>query len=292
PVASAALWAEAARLIERALGDAGRATSAWQNTARLDAGTEALDALGRLTLAAGQAVAAAGGLGPRPALTGGGGRGGGGGGAAGQRHRAIACMERALGESPRADGLRTKLADLYREAASWEPLARVLAEGCDQSDDSALTIARATEVAEIYGRLGLLERAVPVLEKAVRLVPQHEGLGLALADGLARCERFDEARVQLARLVEQAGWRRTRKRAHLHQRLAEIARAQGDTAGALAEFEQASSMDGSNPTILTQLAEVAEAGGDLERAERAYRTLLVQTREGTAPQPDAGGAGL
>src|SRR5204863_8690420 len=108
-----------------------------------------------------------------------------------------------------------------------------------------------------------------------------------------RCERFDEARAQLARLVEQAGWRRTRKRAHLHQRLAEIARAQGDTARALAEFEQASSMDGSNPAILTQLAEVAEAAGDLERAERAYRTLLVQSRE-DAPSPaaEAGPAGL
>ena len=38
--------------------------------------------------------------------------------------------------------------------------------------------------------------------------------GLALADGLARCGRHDEARAQLSRLVEQAGWRRTRKRAH------------------------------------------------------------------------------
>ena len=141
---------------------------------------------------------------------------------------------------------------------------------------------------EICARLGLLERAVPVLEKAVGLVPQHDGLGLALADGLARCGRYDEARAQLSRLVEQAGWRRTRKRAHLHQRLAEVARAQGDTKLALAEFEQASSMDGSNPAILTQLAEVAEAAGDLERAERAYRTLLVQTREEAGQEGPAG----
>ena len=286
PAASAVLWAEAARLVESALGDAARAMTAWQNTARLDAGTEALDALGRLALAAGEAVAAAEWLDRRLAMTEGGdrievaARLAGAYVAAGQRHRAIACLERALGESPRADRLRTMLADLYREAQSWEPLAKVLADGCDNSDDGALTVARASEVAEIYGRLGLLERAVPVLEKAVRLVPHHEGLGLALADGLARCQRFDEARAQLARLVEQAGWRKTRKRAHLHQRLAEIARAQGDTARALAEFEQASSMDGSNPAILTQLAEVAEATGDLERAERAYRTLLVQSREG------------
>src|SRR4029079_11668337 len=59
PVASAALWAEAARLAESALGDAGRAMTAWQNTARLDAGTESFDALGRLALAAGDPVAAA-----------------------------------------------------------------------------------------------------------------------------------------------------------------------------------------------------------------------------------------
>jgi len=289
PVASAALWAEAARLAESALGDAGRAMTAWQNTARLDAGTESLDALGRLALAAGDPVAAAEWLDRRMTMTEGDARNevaarlAGAYVTAGQRHRAIACLERALGEFPRADQLRSTLAGFYRDAQSWEPLARVLAEGSDHSDDAALTIARASEVAEIYGRLGQIEKAVPVLENVVRLVPQHEDLGLALADGLARCGRYDDARAQLSRLVEQAGWRRTRKRAHLHQRLAEIARAQGDSKLALAEFEQASSMDGSNPAILTQLAEVAEATGDLERAERAYRTLLVQTREGASP---------
>jgi len=298
PVPSAALWAEAARLVERALGDAGRAMSAWQNTARLDAGTEALDALGRLALAAGDPIAAAEWLDRRLTMTEGEARNevaarlAAAYVTAAQRHRAIACLERALGEFPRADQLRSTLAGFYRDAQSWEPLARVLADGAEHSDDTALTIARASEVAEIYGRLGQIEKAVPVLEKVVRLVPQQEDLGLALADGLARCGRYDDARAQLSRLVEQAGWRRTRKRAHLHQRLAEIARAQGDSKLALAEFEQASSMDGSNPAILTQLAEVAEATGDLERAERAYRTLLVQTREGALPQSDSPAATL
>jgi tetratricopeptide (TPR) repeat protein len=293
PAAAATLWADAARLAEGALADAGRATTAWQNAVRLDATTEALDALGRLALTAGQAVTAAEWLDRRLTMTEGEARNevatrlAGAYVAAGQRHRAIASLERALGEFPGADALRNMLAGFYREAQAWEPLAHVLGEGCDHSDDAALTVARASEVAEIYTRLGLLERAVPVLEKAVGLVPDHEALGLALADGLARCGRHDDARAQLSRLIAQAGWRRTRKRAHLHRRLAEVARAQGDTAFALAEFEQASSMDGSNPAILTQLAEVAEATGDLERAERAYRTLLVQTREdGAAPAAD------
>jgi tetratricopeptide repeat protein len=298
PVPAAVLWAEAARLVEGALADAGRATSAWQNTARLNPGIEALDALGRLTLAAGEPLAAAEWLDRRLAMTEGDARSevaarlAAAYVAANQRHRAIACLERALEEFSRADRLRTMLADLYRETQSWESLARVLGEGCDQSDDDALTVTRASEVADIYTRLGSLERAVPVLEKAVRLVPRHEGLGLALADGLTRAGRFDEARAQLLQLVEQAGWRRTRKRALLHQRLAEIARAQGDTALALAQFEQASSMDVSNPAILTQLGEVAEAAGDLERAERAYRTLLVQTRDDAPAHPDTAGSGL
>ncbi len=126
----------------------------------------------------------------------------------------------------------------------------------------------------------------------MRLVPQHDGLGLALADGLARCGRFDDARAQLLHLVEQAGWRKTRKRGVLHQRLAGIARAQGDTALALVELEQASSMDASSPEILTQLGEVAEAAGDLDKAERAYRTLLMQARDGARSEQDAAGAGL
>ena len=205
--------------------------------------------------------------------------------AAGQRHRAIACLERALGEFPRADRLRTTLADLYREAQSWEPLARVLAEGCDHSDDAELTIARATEVErDLRAPRPARTRGPGAREGGRASCRSTTGSGLALADGLARCGRYDEARAQLSRLVEQAGWRRTRKRAHLHQRLAEVARAQGDTKLALAEFEQASSMDGSNPAILTQLAEVAEAAGELERAERAYRTLLVQTRDEAAQE--------
>ena len=106
---AAALWADAARLVEGALADAGRAMTAWQNAVRLDAKTEALDALGRLALAAGQPVAAAEWLDRRLTMTEGDARNevaarlAGAYVAARQRHRAIASLERALGEFPRAD---------------------------------------------------------------------------------------------------------------------------------------------------------------------------------------------
>ena len=184
--------------------------------------------------------------------------------------------------------LRTMLADFYRGAEAWEPLARVLADGCDHSDDAALMLARASEVAEIYGRLGLLGRAVPVLEKAVGLVPRNEALGLALADGLARCGRHDEARAQLSRLVEQAGWRRTRKRA------APAPAAGRDRARrrATTSSRSPSSSWRRRWTARTRRSSPSwprwpRRWAICERAERAYRTLLVQTREDATPHPDA-----
>ena len=286
PSASATLWAELARLAEKSLGDPRRAAAAWAEVAEREATTEALDALGRLALDAGEAGAAAGWLDRRLAMTEGSARVDVAAAlatahlAAGHRHRAIACLERVLGDEPRADGLRDRLAGLYREGEAWEPLARVLADGCDQTADEAVVVARAREAAEVYTRLGMLARAVPVLEHAVRLLPRDEGLRLALADGLAQCGRRAEARSELLALVEQAGWRKSRKRAALHQRLGELARAEGDLPGALTELEQASSMDASNSDILRQLAEVAEAAGELSKAERAYRALLVRRAEG------------
>ena len=293
PVPAAALWADAARLVEGALADAGRAMTAWQNAVRLDAKTDALDALGRLALGAGQPVAAAEWLDRRLTMTEGDARNevaarlAGAYVAAQQRHRAIASLERALGEFPRADQLRTMLADFYRGAEAWEPLARVLADGCDHSDDAALMLARASEVAEIYGRLGLLERAVPVLEKAVGLVPQNEALGLALADGLARCGRHDEARAP-ALAAGRAGGLAAHAEARAPAPAAGRDRPRAGRQQARTRRVRAGVVHGRlEPAILAQLAEVAEAMGDLERAERAYRTLLVQTREDAAPHPDA-----
>jgi tetratricopeptide (TPR) repeat protein len=293
PAASAALWAELARLAESHLANAPRAIAAWERAVSLEATVEALDALGRLVLAAGDAAAAAGWLDRRLAMTAGEARAGVAGSlataylAAGQRHRAVACLERAVDEQPRADDLRTRLADLYREAEAWEPLARVLAEGCEHSDDAALVVARAKEAGEAYARVDLVGRAVPVLERAARLAPRDEALRLALADGLKQCGRLDDARAELLQLVEQAGWRKSRKRAAVHHRLGELARAQGDLAAALEQLELASSMDASNLESLRQLAEVAQESGALERAERAYRALLVRRDEAESVGADA-----
>jgi tetratricopeptide (TPR) repeat protein len=290
PGRSAELWAQAARLEERALQDRARAMKAWERVTRLSPTSEALDALGALQSASGDFVAAATWLDRRLGLTEGEAR------AevavrlaraylsAGQRHRAIACLERTLTDLPAAEALRNMLADLYRSAEAHEQLARVLAEGCDYLSDPTLAVARAREAAELFAQLGLLARAVPVLEKAVRLQPADESLRSALADGLQQLGRHEEARALLLQMIEEAGWRRSRKRALLHERLARVARQTGDLVFALEHLEQAASMEVANADLLVQLAEVAEAKGEVERAERSYRALLVGKRkEGGAP---------
>jgi tetratricopeptide (TPR) repeat protein len=295
---AAAVWAQLAQLAEKPLGELGRATSSWQRVAELEPTTVALDALARLTLATADAGAAAAWLERRLAMTSGEARtevtvrlahaylG------AGQRHRAIACLDRTLGEFPAAEPLRAILVDLYRSAEAWEPLARVLAEGCEYLRDEAAWAERARAAVELYGRLGLLGRAVPLLEKLVRLAPADDSFRSALADGLNQCGRRDEARTLLLALIEEAGWRRSRKRASLHHRLSEVARGAGDLPFALEHLELASSMDVASREILQQLAEVAAALGADDRAERAYRALLVLRRQDGAESTTATAAGL
>ena len=212
--------------------------------------------------------------------------------AAGQRHRAIACLERALDEFPRADRLRTMLADLYRDAQSWEPLARVLGDGCDHGDDDAVTVARASRGrgdlraprAAGTGRPGAGEGGTP------GAAARGAWAGAGRRAGPLRPPRRGARRSSCTWSSRPAGGK-TRKRGVLHQRLAGIARAQGDTALALVELEQASSMDASSPEILTQLAEVAEAAGDLDKrrarvphaADAGARRRAVRARRPRAP---------
>jgi tetratricopeptide (TPR) repeat protein len=296
---AAELWTQLARLAESALSAGPRAIAAWQRVATLEATVEALDALGRLELTAGHTAAAATWLERRLEMTAGGPRcevsarlaraylG------ANQRHRAIACLDRALGEFPRAHELRAMLAELYQAAEAWELQARILAEGCEFTEDVSELTANARRAMELYARVGMPGKAVQLLERMVRLVPQDESFRSALADGLSQSGRHDEARALLAGLIEDAGWRRSRKKAGLHHRLARVARAQGDLPAALEHLEHASGMDVANAEVLQELAEVAEAAGSSERAERAYRGLLVGKRqEGEAPAGDSAGGGL
>lgn len=196
-----------------------------------------------------------------------------------QRDRAIACLEGNLSDREPALELRTKLAELYRASSAWEPLARLLTRSLPLLPDNEAAIAYAREAADIYvDRLAAPDKAVPALEKALSVVPGDRSLRTQLAVGLRAAQRYDEAITLINELIEEFGRRRSPERAALHVELARVRKAQGQGAAALEELELASKMDVGNVRIQKELAEMAREAGDLAKAERTYRSLLLVVR--------------
>ncbi|MEO8704324.1 MAG: tetratricopeptide repeat protein, partial [Kofleriaceae bacterium] len=103
-------------------------------------------------------------------------------------------------------------------------------------------------------------------------------LRTALAIGQRVAGKLPEARAALAILIADFGRRRSPERAALHVELARVSLAEGKADEAMAEMEAASKMDGSNAAIQKELAEMARSAGQLDKAERTYRALLLVVR--------------
>lgn len=307
-VGAAKLWSRVALLSERDLGDAIRAMTAHKHTVELLATLppggdgerllldESLDALARLAEGLGEWAAAArwlerrletatGEAMPATAL-----RLAKAHVEAGQAGRAIACLERALLKSPDATRLADMLAELYRGAEAWGPLAKLLAEAAARGTDPAAVLAVAREAAGLYrDQLGTPERAIGVLERALALAPEDRWVKSSLADGLRVAGRLDEARTLLEGLVADFGRRRSPERAAVHLELARVLRAQGNLDEALGQLELASSMKVGDTAALALVGEVAREAGQLDRAEQAYRALLLAVRRQLSDAPEAVG---
>ncbi len=295
---AAELWAMAAGIAADRLTDTGRAIAALTRQVALVPDNEALDTLARLHLARNEPGAAATCLQQRLATT-----------EAGARVpvllrlaraqlqaelelEATATLEVAFGESPRNGEVRKLLLRLYRTHEQWEPLARALVTAAEVATDPAAVVAYAREAAEIYGdRLGAPDKAVPVLERAVALGEADRSLRARLGDGLRVAGRLDEAATALGEVIADYGRRRSPERAAAHLLLARVLHARNDRAAALDHLELAAGMDAGNPAIMQMLAETAHENGQLERAERSYRALLIIARRSDAePASTAFGA--
>ncbi|HET9621609.1 MAG TPA: hypothetical protein VFP84_09600, partial [Kofleriaceae bacterium] len=198
---------------------------------------------------------------------------------ANQPDRAIAAIEVNIDDKEPALELRTLLADLYRKAEMFEPLARHLTRSLPLLKDDKLAREFAREASSIYlQKLGSPAKAIPALETALALDPTDRDLRTALAIGQRVAGKLPEARAALTELINDFGRRRSPERAALHVELARVAQAEGKIDEALAEMEAASKMDVSNAAIQKELAEMARTSGQLDKAERTYRALLLVVR--------------
>ena len=197
---------------------------------------------------------------------------------ANQAERAIAAIEGNLDDKETAIELRTMLADLYRQGGHDEPLARHLTRSLPLLKGEPLAREFAREASAIYLKLGSPAKAIPALETALALDPTDKELRSALATGQRVAGKLPEARAALAELINDFGRRRSPERAALHVELARVSLAEGKSEEAMTEMEAASKMDVQNAAIQKELAEMARAAGQLDKAERTYRALLLVVR--------------
>ena len=208
--------------------------------------------------------------------------------AAGQNTQARACLEQTLVEHPQLNMAREMLAKLYREDSAYEPLALVLSQGADAQTDPERRLAYLREAADLYcEKLNVPERAIPVLERATALAPDDTRLRSMLAEGLRVAGRYEEAKNVLRALIEGFGRKRSPERAEFHYQLARVAASARQFDEAFAELEHATKMDLGHQAALHMLASLAQQQGDLDRAERSYRALLLLLRRQKNEAPEA-----
>ncbi len=282
---AADLWSRAAALVEERFGDADSAQEYHARVVALEPRAGSLDALARLAAARDDAATAAAWLERlvevvpaeqridaivrlSDALT-----------SAGNAPRAVERLERALAEHPDADLVRARLAALYREQGQWSLLAQLLGDAAAHAPDKATRMASLLEAATLLAdRCNQPDLAVSLLEQASDLAPDDAAVRLRLADALARARRFDDARGILQAMIAAFGGRRPKERAPVHYQIARLELAMGNRARALVELDTATRVDPQNPEILRALAQLARDDGQLDRAERSYRALLLVLR--------------
>jgi tetratricopeptide (TPR) repeat protein len=190
--------------------------------------------------------------------------------------KARECLERSLRGAAEASGMRKRLGELYRDARDFSALTALLEEEARLAPEPAQRLAYLKEAAALHQK----ERkdptaAVPLLEQAVALDRDDAGLRVGLALALDAAGRHADAAVVLREQIQSYGARRPKDRAQVHFELSRVLLAGGAEAEALAELDAASRIDPTHPGITQLLASVAFRQGELDRAERMYRALLL-----------------
>ncbi len=185
-------------------------------------------------------------------------------------------LERAVPVAVDAAALRARLATLYREAEDYAALAALLAEEAERATDRKATLSLLREAAALHlDQRSDPESAVPLLARAIELEPEDQKQRLLLANALFLCKRYEEAALVLGAQIERYGARRPKDRALAHFLLARVLLGAGRESDALHELDAASKIDPAHPGIMQLLARMALEQGQLERAEKMYRSLLL-----------------
>ena len=213
----------------------------------------------------------------------------------GEVDAAVTALRLAVSAVPDRASSRRQLAELLRTNARWDELATALVEEAELVRTRAGAAIPATgsippregpvvsvlalyrEAASIHTeQRGAPADAATVLERASTAVPDNRELLLELCDAYVASGRPREATAVLERIIQSFGGKRSKELAIYHHRLGKALAELGDRERALSELDMAFKIDPGNVRVLRDLGAFALDSGDLERAQKTFRALLIQ----------------
>ncbi|HEY5945217.1 MAG TPA: tetratricopeptide repeat protein, partial [Kofleriaceae bacterium] len=136
------------------------------------------------------------------------------------------------------------------------------------------------EIAELERKAGRNDAALAALASAAKEAPDDVRVLGPLADLYFAAGRLDEAAPIYDRLATDAkAARRMKDVAKFRQRQGSILEARGDSAGALAAYEEALRVNPTDVITMTGLGRMYFASGDWEKARKIYQSLVLQNIE-------------
>jgi tetratricopeptide (TPR) repeat protein len=198
--------------------------------------------------------------------------------------KACQALERVVDAGQAGPDIVQRLQKLYEKLGNWSRLAELLVKEADSASSPEEKAKLLSRAAALYAeRLDDGRTAASLLQRATELRPEDRVLLLQLCDVLNASGRSREAAEALQRIVDSYGGRRSKELGEIHRRLAAAYRAQGNTADAFKELDQAFRIEPGNVSILKELGELAFELDDLKKAQQMYRALLLQRLEGQTP---------
>jgi tetratricopeptide (TPR) repeat protein len=201
-------------------------------------------------------------------------------------------VESALGAALRFEAgnveVRDQLRARYEKNEKWSELAAFLAEdatlleaqGESQHPAIVKLLRRAADIHT--DKRNIAADAVTVLERAATFAPQDRELLLALCDAYTAAGREKNAAEVLERIIASFGGKRSKELGIYHHRLGRALAGLGDKPGALAQYDMAFKVDPGSVTVLRDLSLLSMETGDLDRAQKTFRALLLQKLDSNA----------
>jgi tetratricopeptide (TPR) repeat protein len=193
-------------------------------------------------------------------------------------------LERGIAIDKANAEIRKRLAQTYERIQKWGGLAQLVADDAEAAADADTKLKLYRTAAQLFlDKQKDATRAAELLERATALAPADRDLLLALCDAYSASGRSKEAAATLEKVVASFAGKRSKDLANIHQRLSRAYLADGDKARALQELDQAFKIDPGSVPILRDLGTLSLEMGDLDRAQKTFRGLLLQRLEPGAP---------